>query len=58
MAENERGTVSADDDIGHGEGLAGARNAEERLRGTSVADTLHELSNGLGLVAGGLILRL
>ena len=52
--EHERRALDACDDVGHGEGLAGAGDAEERLVLVAAAQAVDELVDGLGLVAGGL----
>ncbi len=53
MAQHQRGAVDLLDDVSDGEGFAGTRHAEQRLGRFAVAQALHELLDGLGLVAGG-----
>jgi hypothetical protein len=55
VGEDEGGTVGLLDDLGHGEGLAGAGDAEQDLMLFSGAEALHELVDGAGLVALGLV---
>jgi hypothetical protein len=50
--EHDGRAAGARDHVGHREGLARAGHAQQRLEGQTVADALHELGNGLGLVAG------
>ena len=45
----------AGDHIGHGEGLARARHAQQRLEHLTIVDAFDQLVDGLGLVAGGRI---
>ena len=56
--DDERGAVERLDGLRHGEGLAGARDAHERLVAQPGADAVAELLDGLGLVARRLIGRL
>ena len=56
MSQNQCRTVDAGDDIGHGEGLARAGDAEERLIPIAGVEAVYQLINGLGLIAGGLII--
>ena len=58
VAEDERGTLHAGDDIGHGEGLARAGHSEQCLRLGAVVYPLRQLVDGLRLVARGLVLRI
>jgi len=51
MADDQRGALHALDDVGHGEGLAGAGHAQERLVFIAFFQPLHELIDGLRLVA-------
>ena len=53
MGEDEGGAVELGDDLGHGEGLAGAGDAEQDLGGFSGVDAGGELADGVGLVALG-----
>ena len=55
VAEDEGGSRDVLDDVGDGEGLAGARDAEEHLGAVAPQDAVGELSDGLGLVARGLV---
>ena len=55
MGEHQRRTVHTLDDIRHGEGLSGARNAQEHLLLIAALDALHQLVYRLGLVARGLV---
>ena len=43
------------DDLGHGEGLAGAGDAQQHLVPLALLDARHQLGDGGGLVAGGLV---
>ena len=52
--DDERRALHAVDDVGHGEGLAAAGDAEERLVLIAAAQAVDQLVDGLGLVAGGL----
>ncbi len=51
MREDERGAVHLLDDLGHGEGLAGAGDAEQDLVLVSGVEAGDELGDGAGLVA-------
>ena len=51
MGEDERGAVELGDDLGHGEGLAGAGDAEQHLIFFAGADALNQLRDGSGLIA-------
>ncbi len=55
VGEDEGGAVGLLDDLGHGEGLAGAGDAEEDLVLFAGAEALHQLVDGAGLVAAGLV---
>ena len=57
MGENEGRAAVIFDDISHGEGLAGAGDTEQGLLADTALQTGGELTNGLRLVTGGLILR-
>ena len=52
---DERGLAERLDGLGHGEGLARARHAEQRLVAVARADAGRELLDGLGLVARRLV---
>ena len=54
-SEHERGHLQALDDLGHGKGLARARNAEKRLVTHAVLDAAHEPIDCLRLVARKLV---
>lgn len=49
--EDDGRTTQAGDYVGHGEGLARARHAQQGLKGFTVLDALDQLLNGGGLVA-------
>ena len=55
MAQAERGTLEAFDDVGHREGLAGSGDAEQRDVTHALVQGAAELIDRLGLVAGGLV---
>ncbi len=55
VGEDQRRTVGLLDDLGHGEGLAGAGDAEEDLVFFAGGETANELVDGARLVAAGLI---
>jgi len=55
VGEDEGGTVGLLDDLGHGEGLAGAGDAEQDLMLFSGGEAVHELIDGAGLVALGCV---
>ena len=57
VGEDERGAVELADDLGHGEGLAGAGDAEEDLILFAGGDAGDELADGAGLVALRLVVR-
>ena len=54
--ENQRRTLRTRDDVRHGEGFAGAGNAEQGLLGKAVFKAFQQLLDGGGLVAGGLVI--
>ena len=51
--EHQRRPAGAGDDVGHRVGLAGARDAEQRLEREAVLEALDQLGDRLRLVAGG-----
>ena len=51
--KNDGRAAHAGDDIGHGEGLARASHAQQRLEGFAIPQPLHQLVDGLRLVASG-----
>ena len=53
VAQDQRGFLQALDHVGHGEGLAGAGDAEQRLVAATFFQAGDELVDGFGLVAGG-----
>ncbi len=55
MGEDQRGAVGLLDDLGHGEGFAGAGDAEQDLMLFAGGEAGHELFNGAGLVATGFV---
>ncbi len=55
--KNERRALGLFDDLRHGEGLAGASDAEKNLVRQAVRKASHELFDGRGLVAGGFEIR-
>ena len=55
VGENERGAVELGDDLGHGEGLAGAGDAEQHLILFAGFGALDQFADGGGLVALGLV---
>ena len=55
--EDDRRALGGLDDLGGGEGLAGAGGAEQHLVALAGLDALDQLGDGGGLVAGGLELR-
>ena len=57
MGQHQGGPLDPLDDLGHGEGLAGAGDAQQHLLLQSVLDALRQGRDGLGLVAGGFIFR-
>ena len=54
VGEDQRGLVVPDDGLGHREGLAGARDAQERLVAEAAREPVHEAIDRLRLVSGGL----
>ena len=56
MGEDEGGAVDALDDLGHGEGFAGACNSKQDLMLLAGVEAVDELVDGAGLVAAGLVL--
>ena len=52
VGEDEGRAVAVGDDVGHGERLAGAGDAEEGLPAHAPLDALGEAFDGLGLVTG------
>ncbi len=57
VGQHQRGALDLLDDLGHGVGLAGAGDAQQDLLPQAVFDALCQGLDGLGLIAGGLILR-
>ena len=55
VRQHQGGSVHLLNDGGHGEGLAGAGNAQKGLLMQSPVDAVHQLFNGLRLIAGGLV---
>ena len=55
VREDEGGALGLLDDLGHGEGLAGAGDAEEDLVLFAGVEAGDELGDGAGLVALGLV---
>ena len=53
--QNQGGPVGAGDHLRHGEGLARAGHAQQHLIALMFADGVHQLSDGAGLVALGLV---
>ena len=53
VRKHNRRAAQARDHIGHGEGLARARNAQQGLEHLAVVDAFNQFVNGLGLVACG-----
>ena len=58
VAQDQGGPSGLRDDVGHREGLAGSGDAKKGLRLGSVVDPLHQLGDGLGLIAGRLVFTL
>ena len=54
MRYDQSGLVQGGDDVGHGEGLAGAGDAQEDLLLQPALDARRQGGDGLRLVAGGL----
>ena len=57
VGQHQRRPLHRLDNLGHGKGLAGAGDPQQNLLFQSVFNALRQLGDGLGLVAGGLILR-
>ena len=57
VGQHQGGALDALDDLGHGEGLAGAGDAQQHLLLQPVLNALRQRGNGLRLVAGGLVFR-
>ena len=57
MGQDQGGPLHRLDHLGHGEGLAGAGDAQQHLLLQPVLDALRQRGDGLGLVAGGLVFR-
>ena len=55
VRQDQRGAIGALDDLGHGEGLAGAGDAEQDLMLFAGFEAADELVDGCGLIAAGLI---
>ena len=55
VGQDERGPVGLLDDLGHGEGFAGAGDAEQHLVLLAGGEPFDELFDGAGLVASGLV---
>ena len=55
--QDQGGQIQLLDDVGHGEGLAGAGDPQEHLVGMPRLDAPQQLLDGLGLVALGLKIR-
>ncbi len=55
MREDQRGPVALLDDLGHGEGFAGAGDAEQHLMLFACSEALDQLVDGAGLVSARLI---
>ena len=55
VGQDQRGPLDGLNDLGHGEGLAGAGNAQEDLFLQPVLDARRQGGDGLRLVAGGLV---
>ena len=55
VGEDKRRTPHVGNNVGHGEGLTAAGDAQQGLRGVTAKHALCELANGLRLVARGLI---
>jgi len=56
VSQNQRRAIRLLDDLGHGEGFAGAGNAEQHLMFFAVQEPLDELVDGAGLIAARLIM--
>ena len=57
VGQHQGGPLDGLDDLGHGEGLAGAGDTQQHLLVQAVLHALGQLFNGLRLVAGRLIVR-
>ena len=57
MGQHQSGPLDLFDDLGHGVGLAAAGDAQQHLLAQTALQTLRQLLDGLGLVAGGGIFR-
>ena len=55
VGQHKGGLLDLLDDLGHGEGLAGAGDAQQGLLAQPVLDARGQGRDGLGLVPGGLI---
>ena len=51
----QSGLVQGGDDVGHGEGLAGAGDAQQSLELVALLEIFHQVGYGCGLVAGGFV---
>ena len=58
MGQHQRGAVAPRDDVGHGEGFAGAGDAQQRLAALAGLHAGGQQVDGLRLIAGGLIGRM
>ena len=56
MCDDQSGFIQCCDDIGHGEGFAGAGDTQKGLELVAFLKAFHQFCNRLGLVTGGLIL--
>ena len=57
MGNDERRLVQSLDDVSHRERLSGTRDAQQRFALVSLFEALHQISDGLGLIAGGGVFR-
>ena len=57
VGQDQSGPLDLFDDLGHGEGLAGAGDAQQHLLLQSVLDPRRQGGDGLRLVTGGLVFR-
>ena len=57
MRQHQRRLVQSLNHIRHRKRLAGTCNAQKRLKLVSLPESLHQRLNGLGLIAGRLVLR-
>jgi hypothetical protein len=55
VAQDEGRALQALDDVGHRKSLSGTRDSQERYVINALADCIAQPVNGLGLVAGGLV---